>query len=123
MCWGFDCPDTWFDLIKELSVMGENFNKEFVKRGIDARIEAVQVKEKFGELRFYYILVTSGLSDEESKRIDGEFSHAVEIAEDKSTKICAYCGKPATTSTAGWITYVCPDCLKKRMAGEDIETE
>ncbi len=44
MCWGFECNDTWFDLIYQLS-------KDL--SALDVIPEATQVKEKFGGLRFY----------------------------------------------------------------------
>lgn len=49
MCWGFECPDEWFDVIFKLS-------KELSKISKDENIKIIanQVKEKFGQLRFYY---------------------------------------------------------------------
>ncbi len=44
MCWGFECDDTWFDLIYQLS-------KDL--SALDVIPVAAQVKEKFGGLRFY----------------------------------------------------------------------
>ena len=44
MCWGFECGDGWFEIIKKLS---EDITK------IDPKVEASQVKEKYGSLRFY----------------------------------------------------------------------
>ena len=44
MCWGFECGDGWFDIINNLS-------QKLVE--IATTVEAVQVKEKFGGLRFY----------------------------------------------------------------------
>ena len=44
MCWGFNCGDGWYALIYKLC-------KDLVK--IDPVLVVVQVKEKFGGLRFY----------------------------------------------------------------------
>lgn len=44
MCWGFEVPDVWFDIIDDLSA-------KIV--AISPETRAVQVKEKFNELRFY----------------------------------------------------------------------
>ena len=68
---------------------------DLIQLGWDGGI--TQIKEKFGALRFY---IPQG-SDEMFDRID-EAEHA-------TTKICANCGKPATTTTKGWITYVCDE--------------
>ncbi len=48
MHWGFDCPDEWFPVIYELS---EKITTYMNEKNI--LIEASQVKEKFGGLRFY----------------------------------------------------------------------
>ena len=45
---GFDCGDGWFDLIYQLS-------KKL--SAIYPNVRAVQVKEKFGGLRFYVVTV------------------------------------------------------------------
>ena len=48
MCYGIQCPDHWYDLIDILCSQIEKYTerKEIV-------CEAMQVKEKFGGLRFY----------------------------------------------------------------------
>lgn len=53
MPWGFECPDEWFDAIWELS---KRVTQLMDMTGIV--IEACQVKEKFGSLRFYYDIKT-----------------------------------------------------------------
>lgn len=49
MCWGIECPDEWYDVIFHLC--------EFIQNYVDThhvkQIEADQIKEKFGKLRFY----------------------------------------------------------------------
>ena len=59
------------------------------------QLVAVQVKEKFGTLRFY----TNG-SDE---YIDGLIS----MAEGMSGVTCEVCGNPGTTGGPGWIRTLC----------------
>lgn len=55
MCWGFECPDSWYDLIDTLchSIQShldfKNRNAETVEQ-----VTVDQVKEKFKGLRFYY---------------------------------------------------------------------
>ena len=94
MPWGFDCGDGWFDLIYNLS---ENISL------IDPTVEAVQVKEKFGGLRFY---INHG-SEEVYKLIDA--------AEEISFTICENCGSSegVKTTEEGWITTLCDKCLQK----------
>lgn len=94
MCWGFECGDGWFDIINNLS-------KKIVE--IDPDVRAVQVKEKFGGLRFY----TNGGNDEVYALINN--------AEDLSYKTCEYCGSTENvTQTRGWIVSLCPLCKLER---------
>jgi len=94
MPFGFECGDGWFNLIYELS---DKLSK------LDPECEAVQVKEKYGGLRFY----TNGNSEEGYKLID-EY-------EDKSYRTCEDCGdtKTAKPRDDGWIRTQCNKCYKE----------
>jgi hypothetical protein len=61
-----------------------------------------QVKEKWGELRWY----DNCCSAEMYKDI----IHKYEV---KSRDLCIHCGKASTRFTKGWITPVCDKCTKK----------
>lgn len=61
------------------------------------QVVAIQVKEKFGGLRFYY----SGGDD----YIDG----VVAMAESMSYRTCEECGVPGTTTQGGWIRTLCEE--------------
>ncbi|MGG6270682.1 hypothetical protein ACQ4M3_38830 [Leptolyngbya sp. AN03gr2] len=50
MCYGFCCGDGWFDLIWQLSEQIEAYCQQHPQA---QDLMATQVKEKFGELRFY----------------------------------------------------------------------
>ena len=68
-------------------------------------MQVLQVKEKFGTLRFYYRL--HGASDEMAKLIRA----AVDRAEQASGQICERCGRTAKLSTnKGWWSTLCPRC-------------
>ena len=70
------------------------------KRDVPEPVEqviAVQVKEKFGGLRFYY----RGGDD----FIDG----VVRMAESMSYRTCEVCGKPGKPTSGGWIRTVCEE--------------
>ena len=58
-------------------------------------VEIVQVKEKFGGLRFY-----TGASSP-------EFQAAVDEAEALSYVICDVCGEPGEPRGGGWIRVLC----------------
>ena len=71
--------------------------------------ELHQIKEKFGELRFYI----GGASDEIFKRVDE--------ASDESLRTCEGCGEPGTRSTDSyWITTECAECHAKARARRDF---
>lgn len=66
------------------------------------QVVAVQVKEKFGTLRFYY--------DGGDDYIRGLAS----MAEAMSARTCESCGNPATQTHGGWIKTICQPCQDSR---------
>jgi len=92
MHWGFECGDGWFKIIDELSAKLEPYGF----------VEAAQVKEKFGGLRFYTDGVDSDSFDEIQKLIDE--------AEMQSYKTCERCGEPGEPKGGGWISTLCDNC-------------
>lgn len=75
------------------------------------QIEAVQVKEKFGGLRFY----VQSASNEQ---------HAIiSWAESLSYNICERCGSTKNIGTTqGWITTLCKECAKDNKTWKENET-
>ncbi len=99
MNWGIETSDGWYWLIDNLC--------DSIQRYIDdnklPQLEAVQVKEKYASLRFYY--------DGGDDHIDG----MVWLAEHMSYSICEICGttKNVTVNETGWITTRCKRCRTK----------
>lgn len=100
MCWGFECGEGWYQIIDELC--------EKIQNHIDTngapQVVAVQVKEKFGGLRFY---------------IDGGDKHVYELiheAENKSYETCETCGSTENVkqTRGGWILTLCEKCSAKK---------
>jgi hypothetical protein len=90
MCWGIGCGDGWYGILDWLC-------SEL--RGTD--VVAVQVKEKFGGLRFY----VDGATKEDMTKID--------CAEGLSNYICEKCGSPIDVKQTGaWIRTLCKECRK-----------
>lgn len=56
MCWGWECGEGWNDILADASYQLEALNM-IVYPKYKLRIQAEQVKEKFGTLRFYYNVV------------------------------------------------------------------
>lgn len=81
---------------------------------IDPEYSIEQVKEKFGGLRFYASLSFKEWSEEEISNFD----ELIREAEEKSYKICHFCGKTDETvalkSIKGWYMTLCQDCEKKK---------
>lgn len=63
----------------------------------------LQVKEKFGGLRFYV-----GASSEEVER-------RIKQAEDESYRTCEDCGAPGKVRSVGWIKTRCDACHGKKV--------
>jgi hypothetical protein len=96
MAWGFECGDGWFDLIWKLS--GH-------LKWSSPTARALQVKEKFGALRFY----VTDLKDDHC-----ESEAAIAEAEAISIKTCEDCGKPGKMrETRKWYYVACNACAKK----------
>ncbi len=100
MCWGIDCGDGWYWLIDNLC-SSLQFD---IDKNNEPQLEAVQVKEKFGTLRFY----TNGSTDKQ----DGMIS----LAEFMSSSICENCGEigKTTTNKVGYIQTLCKKCRGKK---------
>lgn len=91
MCWGFP-GDGWFSLLWECSAAIE---AELAKLPEGERPCAVQVKEKFGTLRFYM----SGEND--------AISAAIRRAEERSRVECEDCGAAGEVRGHGWLYCSC----------------
>lgn len=108
MCWGFDCSDGWEPLIRELSEklvpLVEQFNKDYPPKPEDMYygFGVVQVKEKFGGLRYY----TNYCSD--------EINDAIAEYEELSYKTCEVCGEPGELRGSGWYYTSCDEHAKEQ---------
>ena len=99
MPWGITTGDGWYWLLDMLcgqiqSYLGGNGRPKITQ------VEATQVKEKFGTLRFYYI----GGDD----KIDG----MIWLAEYMSSSICEECGSTKNVKQRGtsYIKTLCEEC-------------
>jgi len=94
---GIETGDGWFKIIDQLSADITLLDE---KNGTTTI--AVQVKEKFGALRFY---VESG-SDAVYDLIDA--------AEEESLKTCEMCGEPGELRGVGWVSTMCDKCWAEK---------
>jgi len=115
MCWGISCGDGWYNIIDNLCSMIMNHNRN-LNRSIEYDIEkgkateadlvpviqATQVKEKFGGLRFY-----TNSTDEYVEGLVG-------MAEAMSECTCEECGNIGSQNENGWIVTLCDPCRMER---------
>jgi hypothetical protein len=96
MYWGFCVGDGWEPAIRRLSEKLEPLIAALPDD--ENRPVAAQVKEKFGQLRFY---------------LDGgteEMTRAIQEAYDETDKTCEDCGAPGERRGGGWIQTLCGPC-------------
>lgn len=93
MCFGFECGSGWYEMILLLSESLEKIASNLRREGedIDKLPVVVQVKEKFGGLRFY---VHQGTE---------EIYNMISEAEAKSCHICEVCGCAGELRVVGGI--------------------
>ena len=114
MCWGFCVGDGWYDILDSLCnniqshidwshksyEAGLKWNKEHPNKQREIRepvpqVVAVQVKEKFGGLRFYY------------EGGDEQIYGMVRMAESWAAKTCEECGSKGMLRGKGWLYTAC----------------
>ena len=100
MCDGIAVGDGWFAILDRLC---EDVQTRVDQSGCE-QFEAVQVKEKFGELRVY------------SDGGDSVTDALVSKAECDSCGVCERCGSTegVTTKGPGWIVTWCDKCRKEK---------
>lgn len=87
LTWGFECDDGWYNLLDELCLKIKESNPI-----------VVQVKEKFGNLRFY------------TEAVEEQVNLLINEAEELSSTICEITGKPgALCQKGGWYKTLCED--------------
>jgi len=117
---GFCVGAGWWQIIKSLCMRIQYYtdwkNSQFETHGRGSPVKQVtvlQIKEKFGGLRFYY----SGGDDV----VDG----MIRMAESWAANTCEECGKPGESRSGGWIRTLCDEheverqkSMKERFSNE-----
>lgn len=112
MCWGFDCGDGWYGIIDaacsniQSHIKWKRKSEPFASMTEEEFDEihqpvAVQVKEKFGGLRFY------------ADNCDDYTRGVIDMAESMSYRTCEVCGSPGVKRSGGWIKTLCDNCCKR----------
>lgn len=100
MAFGFECGDGWFDLLDTLCAQLSQLEPPG-KDGDAQPVTALQVKEKYGTLRFYV-----GPATDEAFAV-------IAFAEALSARICEVCGNRGRTRGTGWLKTLCDACAEK----------
>lgn len=92
----FECGDGWTDLLVDLCKKIQA-HAVTLPEGATQDIVALQVKEKYGTLRFYLSVH------------DDTLENLVKEAEERSACTCETCGKPGTLRGAMWMYTACDE--------------
>ena len=95
-----ECCEGWDKIIEPLVEYVDKYNSTVEKE--EDKIKILQIKEKFGGLRFYASNKTE------------ELINLIEDAENKSFKTCEFCGSTDDVGQTcdGWITTCCRKCIE-----------
>lgn len=99
-----ECGEGWYDIIAKLSSELEKWIIKYIQNNPDDYNPpmALQVKEKFGTLRFYVSSATE------------EIHKLISATEIESGKICEFCGVPGQRDKINyWVKTLCPECLNE----------
>jgi hypothetical protein len=94
---GIETGDGWFKIIDQLSADITLLDE---KNGTTTI--AVQVKEKYGGLRFYVQAGSDAIFD------------LIDAAEEESLKTCEMCGEPGELRGVGWVSTMCDKCWAEK---------
>lgn len=103
MCWGFECGSGWYTLIDVMSELISKHTPDAI---------AVQIKEKFGGLRFYH-------------HAGDDYSFAVEeTGESISKTVCEVCGAQALlNSDDGWLSTRCAEHTSDYVVSDNLQPD
>lgn len=106
MCWGIETENGWFNIIynlsKEIEIERLKLCEEYRKL-----VKVVQVKEKYGTLRYYLNHETD------------EMSFWIREVENKSEITCEICGEfGLNKEISGWYQVLCQKHYFKRIASD-----
>lgn len=93
---GVECGKGWESLIYELSAKLESLIMKLPKEERESSY-VVQIKEKYGSLRFYMSCETD------------EMFNLITQAEEESENTCEICGAPGKINGAGWLSCRCEE--------------
>ena len=109
MAWGFECDDGWYKLLDECMEKMQYFcDLCFYKSGRQVQVVANQIKEKYGDLRFYVSVYDA------DKIEDSIIDDIISEAERKSRNTCEVTGENGVLcKRGGWFKTLCREEARK----------
>jgi hypothetical protein len=109
-----ECNEGWHPIIDDLSKEVSEIAKKFPAINGENRINVVQIKEKFGGLRYY--VDYHSMSDDDIQQIE----YVIRNAEMKTFIICEDCGGNGekVSPKRYWMKTLCTDCQNKYDMGD-----
>jgi hypothetical protein len=106
----FECGIGWAKIIEDLSVKiekilerdAEKYPVSKDEKSSNVEMFAVQVKEKYGTLRFYMTCANE------------EMIKLIEDIENMSSRICENCGEEGKLRGTRWLETRCDNCYKEK---------
>lgn len=96
----YSLPSGWYNILynlcEELTPILIEERSKITEDSEQPLFSVLQIKEKFGGLRFYYMMNT------ENRELYNKIQRLIDIAEDKSYDTCQITGKPGTLCKKGW---------------------
>lgn len=111
----FECGSGWYDIIEPVIKAIEAYNKSISDAEKEQweywKLYPVQVKEKFGTLRFYTNFGATSVDE------------AINKAEQLSCTTCMTCGKPGQLMAARWLYTACPEHTREGDEPYDVRRQ
>lgn len=115
----YDYAYTWMDSMPQgwRIAFGDDLLEELdtILRKYECRDSyyIIQIKEKYGGLRWY----DDGICSESYE----DYGKCMDKYEQLSYNTCIACGKPAEYTTRGWVVPICGDCAQEKYKGQKFD--
>ena len=108
MAWGFEVEDGWYKLLDECMEKMQYFCDLCSKNGREVQVVADQIKEKYGDLRFYVSVYGA------DKIEDDIIDDIIYETERKSRNTCEVTGENGVLcKRGGWFKILCREEARK----------
>jgi len=109
-----ECGIGWFNIVDDLSKEITGYVSKLPDTTEDPYVTVVQIKEKFGGLRYY--IHYHGLTDDQIYEVES----LIRVAESKSSATCEDCGGDGTRVAPRkyWMRTLCKNCIENYDMGD-----